>query len=61
MLITELNRVGKFQVLESAVIEDLADEIRLGETGYVGEQERFEKGGWAACGLLRRNWARKTV
>jgi len=54
MLITELNRIGKFQVLESTALKDLADEIRLGESGYVNEQERVEKGGWAGADFMFR-------
>ena len=40
MLITELGRLGKFQVLESTALKELSDEIKLGESGYVNEQER---------------------
>jgi curli biogenesis system outer membrane secretion channel CsgG len=54
MLITELNRSGKFQVLESTALKDLADEIKLGETGYVGEKERVEKGGWSGADFMLR-------
>jgi curli biogenesis system outer membrane secretion channel CsgG len=54
MLITELNKVGKFQVLESTALKDLADEIKLGESGYVNEQERVEKGGWSGADFMFR-------
>lgn len=54
MLITELNRLGKFQILESTALKDLANEIDLGKSGYVNEQERVEKGGWAGADFMFR-------
>jgi curli biogenesis system outer membrane secretion channel CsgG len=54
MLITELSKLGKFQVLESTALKDLGDEIKLGETGYVNEQERVEKGGWSGADFMFR-------
>jgi curli biogenesis system outer membrane secretion channel CsgG len=54
MLITELSKLGKFQVLESTALKDLADEIKLGESGYVNEQERVEKGGWSGADFMFR-------
>ena len=54
MLITELTRLGKFQVLESTALKDLAEEIKLGETGYVDEKERVEKGGWSGADFMFR-------
>jgi curli biogenesis system outer membrane secretion channel CsgG len=54
MLITEVTRIGKFQVLESTALKDLADEIKLGDEGYVNEQERVEKGGWAGADFMLR-------
>lgn len=54
MLITELNRIGKFQILESTALKDLAAEIKLGEAGYVSEAERVEKGGWAGADFMFR-------
>ena len=50
MLITEMSRGGAFQVLESTALRDLGDEIKLGEEGYVGKDEKVEKGGWAGAG-----------
>src|SRR6187399_2433622 len=47
MLITELGKVNKFQVLESTALEHLKGEIRLGDEGFVGQDEKVEKGGWA--------------
>ena len=54
MLITEVSRCGKFQVLESTALKDLADEIKLGEEGYVAKEERVEKGGWAGADFMLR-------
>jgi curli biogenesis system outer membrane secretion channel CsgG len=54
MLITELNRVGKYQILESTALKELASEIDLGKQGFVNEQERVEKGGWAGADFMFR-------
>jgi len=54
MLITEVTRIGKFQVLESTALKELADEIELGQQGYVNEQERVEKGGWSGADFMLR-------
>lgn len=54
MLITELTKLNKFQVLESTALEHLKDEIRLGEDGYVGEDEKVEKGGFAGADFMFR-------
>jgi len=54
MLITELNRLNKFEILESTALKDLLNEIQLGEAGYVGQQEKVEKGGFAGADFLFR-------
>lgn len=54
MLITELTKLNKFQVLESTALEHLKDEIRLGEDGYVSEDEKVEKGGFAGADFMFR-------
>jgi len=54
MLITELNKVGKFTVLESTALEHLKDEIRLGQDGYVNDSEKVDKGGWAGADFMFR-------
>lgn len=54
MLITELTKLNKFQVLESTALPELIDEIRLGEAGYVGEDEKVEKGGFAGADFMLR-------
>jgi curli biogenesis system outer membrane secretion channel CsgG len=52
MLITELSRLGKFQILESTSLKDLANEIKLGEAGYVSDAEKVDKGGWAGADFM---------
>jgi curli biogenesis system outer membrane secretion channel CsgG len=52
MLITELSRIGKFQILESTALKDLANEIKLGEAGYVSDAEKVDKGGWAGADFM---------
>lgn len=52
MLITELNRVGKYQILESTSLKELATEIELGQQGFVNEKERVEKGGWSGADFM---------
>ena len=54
MLVTELSSIGKFQVLESTDLKDLKEEIGLGESGYVGKDEKVEKGGFAGADFMFR-------
>lgn len=54
MLITELTKLNKFQVLESTALKDLKDEIALGEEGYAGKAERVDKGGFAGADFMFR-------
>ena len=54
MLITELGKIGKFDVLESTALNNLKDEIKLGDEGYVGEGEKVEKGGWSGADFMFR-------
>ncbi len=54
MLTTELSRLGKFEVLESTALKDLKDEIALGETGYVNDEEKVAKGGFAGADFMFR-------
>jgi curli biogenesis system outer membrane secretion channel CsgG len=54
MLITELGKVNKFQVLESTALENLKGEIKLGDEGFVGQDEKVEKGGWAGADFMFR-------
>jgi curli biogenesis system outer membrane secretion channel CsgG len=54
MLITELNKLHKFTVLESTALGALKDEIRLGEEGYVGKEEKVDKGGFAGADFMFR-------
>ncbi len=52
MLITELTRIGKYQMIESTSLKDLAKEIELGQQGFVNEQEKVDKGGWAGADFM---------
>jgi curli biogenesis system outer membrane secretion channel CsgG len=52
MLITELGKIGKFQVLETTQLETLKDEIKLGEDGWVAASDKVEKGGFAAADFM---------
>ncbi len=54
MLITELSKLNKFQVLESTALESLKSEIKLGEEGYVAQGEKVEKGGFAGADFMFR-------
>ena len=52
MLITELTKINKFQVLESTALEQLKDEIRLGDDGWVAKDEKVDKGGFAGADFM---------
>jgi curli biogenesis system outer membrane secretion channel CsgG len=54
MLITELGKLNKFQVLESTALKDLKDEIALGEEGYASKEEKVDKGGFAGADFMFR-------
>jgi len=54
MLITELTKLNKFQVLESTALGNLKDEIKLGDEGYVAKDEKVEKGGFAGADFMFR-------
>lgn len=52
MLITELGKLNKFQVLETTQLGALKDEIKMGEDGWVEQSEKVEKGGFAAADFM---------
>lgn len=52
MIITELTKLNKFQVLESTALGGLKDEIKMGEEGYVDANEKVDKGGWKAADYM---------
>src|SRR5512135_1828482 len=52
MLITEMGKLGKFQVLETTELGALKDEIKMGEDGWVEQSEKVEKGGFAAADFM---------
>lgn len=52
MFITEISKRNKFQVLESTHTDDLINEIKMGEEGYVDKSEATTKGGFAGADYL---------
>lgn len=54
MLITEVTKLNKFQVLESTALQNLKDEIKLGDEGFVSGGEAVQKGGWAGADFMFR-------
>jgi curli biogenesis system outer membrane secretion channel CsgG len=46
MLITELNNLPNFKILESVALEDLRSERELGDSGEVSDSESVKKGQW---------------
>jgi curli biogenesis system outer membrane secretion channel CsgG len=52
MLITEMGKLNKFQVLETTQLGALKDEIKMGEDGWVEQSEKVEKGGFAAADFM---------
>jgi curli biogenesis system outer membrane secretion channel CsgG len=52
MLITELGKLGKFDVLETTQLGVLKDEIGLGEDGWVEQSEKVDKGGFSAADFM---------
>jgi curli biogenesis system outer membrane secretion channel CsgG len=52
MLITEIGKMNKFQVLESTQLGALKDEIKMGEDGWVEQSGKVDKGGWAAADFM---------
>jgi curli biogenesis system outer membrane secretion channel CsgG len=52
MLITEMGKLNKFQVLETTQLGALKDEIKMGEDGWVEQSEKVDKGGFAAADFM---------
>jgi curli biogenesis system outer membrane secretion channel CsgG len=52
MLITEVGKLNKFQVLETTQLDALKDEIKMGDDGWVEQSEKVEKGGFAAADFM---------
>ena len=52
MVITELGKISKFQVLETTQLGALKDEIKMGEDGWVEQSEKVDKGGFAAADFM---------
>src|SRR5690348_975768 len=52
MLITEMGKLNKFQVLETTQLDALKDEIKMGEDGWVEPSEKVDKGGFAGADFM---------
>ena|SRR2546426_7910404 len=52
MLVTELGKINKFTVLESSQLGALKEEIKMGEDGWVEQNEKVDKGGFAAADFM---------
>ena len=52
MLVTELSRINKFQVLENSQLGELKNEINMGEDGWVDKAQKADKGGFAAADFM---------
>jgi curli biogenesis system outer membrane secretion channel CsgG len=52
MLITELGKIPKFQVLETTRLDALKSEIQMGQDGWIEPTEKVEKGGFAAADFM---------
>ena len=52
MLTTELGKINKFQMLEINQINDLKNEIGMGQDGWVDAAQKVDKGGFAAADFM---------
>lgn len=52
MIVTELHKLGTFEVLESLALPDLESEQNLGREGQVSETERVETGAWEGADYI---------
>jgi curli biogenesis system outer membrane secretion channel CsgG len=52
MLTTELGKINKFQMLEVNQLQDLKNEINMGEDGWVDQAQKVDKGGFAAADFM---------
>jgi curli biogenesis system outer membrane secretion channel CsgG len=52
MLVTELNKINKFQVLENSELGELKNEINMGGDGWVDKEQKVDKGGFAAADFM---------
>jgi len=52
MLITELTKLGKFDVLESTTLDSIKDEIKMGEDGWIEQNEKVDKGHFAGADYM---------
>lgn len=52
MLITELTKLGKFDMLESTTLDSIKDEIKMGDDGWIEPGEKVEKGHWGGADYM---------
>ena len=52
MLVTELGKINKFQVLENSELGELKNEINMGADGWVDQAQKVDKGGFAAADFM---------
>lgn len=52
MFTTELGKINKFQMLEINQINDLKNEIGMGQDGWVDATQKVDKGGFAAADFM---------
>jgi curli biogenesis system outer membrane secretion channel CsgG len=52
MIVTELHKIGKFDVLESLALPDLESEQNLGKEGKVSETEKVQTGAWEGADYI---------
>jgi curli biogenesis system outer membrane secretion channel CsgG len=52
MLVTEIAKLNKFQVLETTQLDVLKNEIRQGQDGWIALDEKVEKGGFAGADFM---------
>jgi curli biogenesis system outer membrane secretion channel CsgG len=52
MLTTELGKINKFQMLEVSQLQELKNEINLGEDGWVDQNQKVDKGGFSAADFM---------
>lgn len=52
MIVTELHKTGKFDVLESLALPDMREEQNLSANGEVAASEATQKGGWEGADYI---------
>ena len=52
MLVTEIGKLNKFQVLENSQLGELKNEINEGQDGWIDQAQKVDKGGFAAADFM---------